>query len=88
MFFDAGGKNFHHIIFQGARPAFRHLAAAAVAGAEKQKSTSVSYLQTYPFIFCLSFVMVLWVMAFYRCYSMLLFLITELEMAACSSHFH
>ena len=36
MFFDAGGKNFHHIIFQGARPAFRHLAAAAVAGAEKQ----------------------------------------------------
>ena len=35
-----------------------------------QKSTSVSYLQAYPFIFCLSFVMVLWVMAFYRCYSM------------------
>ena len=34
--FDSGGIRFDHIAFQRARPALRHLAAAAVAGTEKQ----------------------------------------------------
>jgi hypothetical protein len=33
---EAGGIGFDHIAFQMARPAFRHLAAAGIAGAEEQ----------------------------------------------------